>query len=519
MKPMARVLSYSVFVALWLSSTARAEAPQTLADFIQAGRKNALSNQDARVEIERKRAEKGESFGRLFPSISASGGYRYNLRDVNFCLPEMTPRPVVEEGEEPVETPEAELPLNECEIYSENPALDNELPPVMTPDEMMSDENTPLYRNRNIILLPHHQYDFGVTVRVPILDLEAIHRYRAAKHRLSSSAFEAEVIAMNVDLEVTQTYYQLAEVSAMVSNYQARLESANNLLEVVRERTQTGTAQPLEEEAALLDIKRIKQIIASYQRAQKSMARTLKNLTAIKPNISKLEKLTIPTSLGNEVAVGSWLKEMNKLASIKGAEFGVRSSDAELQAAKSRYLPKFTVEGSQRYTSIDGLEGRNNYYYVGVNAQIDFDFSKDDTVRVARAAKKSSKIRLEEARRNAEDAIYEAYNEIEQMRDELEFAQAQRAYTENAALLVRSNYNSGLVALATVFRAEKDLYEHKAQEIQAYTNYLYAKAKLRIVAGKDLSAKKKQKKTAVKKKQAAKPKEQPSSVKRIIDDL
>ena len=468
MKPMPYALSYSVLVSLCLSSAAVAQPTQSLSDFLYAGRKNALSNQGARIDIERKRAEKDESHGRLLPSISASAGYRYNFRDANICIPEIVQQPMTEDGEElPA------LPKNECETDD-------------LPIGGMDDPNAPVYRNRYVNLLPHHQLDAGVTLRWSPT-LESLHQYRAAKHRLSATASDAQAAAAKVDLEVSQAYYKVIELSGMVATANTELENATTLLEVVRERVKTGAAQPLEEQAAQLDIKRVTQKIIAIQRDQKAFARKLSELTGISPDLSQFETLKVPATLSDEPVVESWLNEINNLGAVKSAEIGTRAAEEGLKAAQSRYLPRVSLEVSQRYTSIDGLEGRNNYFYAGVNAAVDWDFSKNDTLRIARTAKKSAKVKLEQERNAAEGAIYAAHERILNIKDQMDFAKQQRAYVENVNALIHSRYESGLVTISKVFDAERALYESKAKELQLFTDYLTAKAELRIVTGKDLT--------------------------------
>ncbi|MGZ3707903.1 MAG: TolC family protein [Bdellovibrionota bacterium] len=463
-------------------AASEAFALQPLSDFIAAGRKSAIANRIASLGIDERGAQKDQSFYSLFPSVYVNAGYNYSSSAGSLDLPVAGPSPT----------------------------------PGSTPTS--SSTATPL--TQHIITTPQNQLNLTMGLCVPILNLEAIHRYRSAKAGVDEAKFNAQAIAQQTDMKVAKAYYQFAAAAVGLKLARERQTAAEALEPIARGQEQVGLAPPLEGERAKADYNATLQSVAQLQNLEFSARRQILTLTGVVPSEQDVEAM-ISSDLPDELPLDRWLSELDHLPSVKSAQSVAQEAQENLSAAKSKYYPQISGYLQEEISNANGINAIDpNYpksntsggsspqqttaastlptsyslgynsasiFQAGVNLTFDFDLSKPAAVRAASAQASKARLMIQQAKDDARDAISSAHEQERMDRTNCLALAEQASFAEKQARYKFGVYSVQGGTLEDTIKARDLAFSMRMQQSQCVAEFAYERALIRIAFGHDLS--------------------------------
>jgi outer membrane protein TolC len=333
-----------------------------------------------------------------------------------------------------------------------------------------------------IIITPRDGLDAFFTLDVPIIQLELWGQRAAAKTLSKAAAARRDFTQLTVEENVTRAYYELLGHEAALRSTKQGLEVAENLRRLVSTRVDVGIASNLDLQRAIAEVARREQELAVAEQNVAIARRELESLSRTTPEAAT-DADFVPDDLREEGPLSSWLKPNNDdLVSVRPSVLDTEAARQSRRAAQAAWLPTVGGQAQEHLTNATGFTGRSSIYTLSVAATWRLDFTLAPNVRERTAVLSGATAREDQARRDADDAIFNAW---QQVRANIERARAARPQVEAATLaltLARDRYENGVATQLDVIQAQRDQLEAEIASIQAQANLRYARALLRLVS-------------------------------------
>jgi len=424
MRP-SRFARFTAQIALVVLLPTSAHALQPLGEFLAASRGNNPDAKVAEATIHQREAEVDLTRARLLPSFTARGVFTHNQYEALFTPPGST---------------------------------------------------------TSIAILPQNQLDAFLVLDVPVVDLANFSRFDAQKLQLELSKATQGLTHRQLQERVVRSYYMVIAATALIQSTEKSLDLAEKNHAVVKERLAAGVAPPLDLERATANLERAKQDVADAQLSRVLAARSLETITRVTPEAAT----TFPEDdLHEEQALALWIGQgKDNLPEYKVAEAEAKLADATRRTANLAYVPSLSAQAQERFTNATGFTGRVASYTLSATLQFRFDFSTLAQQDVAKAQAAVTAARADGTKRNAEDAIVEAWHRIGTGIAKARAARAQAKAATSAARIAQDRYATGASTQLDVTQAQRDAFQADVGRIQADLDLTQARAVLRIASGK-----------------------------------
>ncbi len=417
-----RLLAGSTLLSLLLLSLP-ASAVQPLETFLSAARSHSFQAREQKTRVHQRDWEQKAALGRLLPSFSARGVYQRNQYEVAVQLPGTDQR---------------------------------------------------------LVISPYNQLDASFQLDVPLVDLANYYRYSQAQHFAKAEALQQELVGIELDQAVANAYFSYVGASALRESAHESVHMAEENAALVQARREVGVATELDVSRARSNTERARRDLADAELVLSISARTLETFTGLSPAPVR----DYPSDdLRTEAPLQSWLALRDTPADRVQAERREAADDGE-RAARATLLPTLGLVGQERLTNATGFAGRVSVYSVQAVLSWRLDYSSYASARAAAAATELEQIRTEQARRNVEDTIYEAYRRVEAGIAKSTAARAQAEAARHAAELSLDRYQAGALTQLDVTQSQRELFQAQAARIQADADLAFARIVLRVVAGR-----------------------------------
>ncbi len=336
---------------------------------------------------------------------------------------------------------------------------------------------------KSAVITAQNQYDLSLTLDVPLVDLGAWSRIRAA--RSTSEAAETSALATEIDVEkaVTQMYLRAVAAEALVVAAQSSLDAAVANRAVVAERKTFGTISELDVDRAAAAVERARQSLVDAEYTRSIAARTLRTLTGLQPTPGAPP---LEDRLDEEAPLDVWLSGRSEdLPAIRAAALGVKAAEETTTESWEALLPALSATASERFTNAVGF-GTSPYYALGVALSWRLDFVSYESARVEAAREELARVRLEKAEQTTRDAIHDAWQQVRSQIAKSRAARAEAKASAHAADLAHQRYATGTATQLEVIDADRDSFSSEVARIQADADLVYARALLRLTAGRDV---------------------------------
>jgi outer membrane protein TolC len=336
-----------------------------------------------------------------------------------------------------------------------------------------------------LTILPLNQLDGDFTLTVPIVDIGAWDRRVQAKATRDASNADRSAVELDVSRRVTRAYFQLIADEAVALSAQRNLKLSEDNAALIATKRGAGTASDLDIQRAKGDVARAEQDVATATLGVVTERRALETLSGLTP---EPETSFVADDLHEEGPLSVWLGVTDGIPSVQSAMAASRSAEESARAADAAWLPTLTATAQERLTNAPSLSLHNEYYLLQLTAAWKVDATLPATVRAQRAEAVAAMARADGARRQAEDAIFDDWQQISASIERARSARVQVEAASVAASLARDRYEGGIATQLDVLSAQQDLFRADVARIQADADLAYARASLRLDTARPLGA-------------------------------
>jgi outer membrane protein TolC len=325
----------------------------------------------------------------------------------------------------------------------------------------------------HVVITPKNQLDGFLQVDVPLFDAANYYRWKSSRASARAAREQRGAAQLDVTRSVARYYFQFLGASALVDSAKNSVEAAESNLKNVTARHESGAATELDQSRAVANVERARQDVADAELATQLAARSLETLSGLSP--------TAPVPFaGDDLHEEAPLERWALLAGETPAERAAREQTEAAKAAKKSaslaLLPTVSGMAQEHFTNATGFTGRDKFYTLQAVATWRLDYTTLKTSEAQAAAADVAQVREARSRRNVSDAIFEAYRRVQNGIVKSRSARAQAGAAKKAA-----------ETQLDVTEAQRDAFLAEASRIQADADLAFARASLRLAAGRSPS--------------------------------
>ncbi len=412
----------AIVTSTLLAASAEAQSTSTLEELIAHAHEANADAATARAALAQARSQADEARARLLPSFVATGSYQRNEIQVQIQL---------------------------------------------GPD-------------RTATMTPYDQLDARFALNVPILDLSSWAAFFAAEASGDAASARADQALDEVDVAVTQLYFQLVAGRAMVESAERSQGVAEHALTFARARNEAGVAPIAEVARAEAEALRAHQMVQEAGLQVTLAERNLFMLTGVDLAGRALAPLEGPSG-GALEPLASYLEGVGSLPSARAAREDVLAAERGLHASWLAFAPTIAGTAAERVTNAAGF-GPNHQWAITLTATWQLDFARPAAIGTREATLAMARSRLERAEQQARLQIEQAWYQATALAARLETAEAALAASQRAAEDTRARYEVGVASQLELVQSERDLFAAEVARTQARADVAVARATLQIRA-------------------------------------
>ncbi len=417
---------YATIVLATVGTATPARATQPLDEFVSRSKTESFDAKELEATERQREAEAGAALGRILPVASVRGVYTRNQYEAAITLP----------------------------------------------------------GGARAVITPQDQLDGFLQLDVPLFDASGYYRWQSTKGIARAATEQRGAAQIDVTRAVVRSYFQFISAAALASSAKNTVAAAEANFKNVEARREAGAATDLDKERARANVERARQDVADAELLGQLAARSLETLSSVAP--------TPPApfagdDLHEEAALARWTQLAGETPTERASrELSEASSDAK-KAANFALLPTISGSAQERFTNATGFTGNNSVYTLQLVAGWRFDYTTLKTASAQAAAAEVTQVREARSRRAIGDLIYEAYRRVENGIVKSRSARAQVEAANKASELAVERYQAGVSTQLDVTQAQRDAFLAEASLIQADADLAFARASLRLAAGRSPS--------------------------------
>jgi outer membrane protein TolC len=431
-RPLRLGLPAAAALALCLH-TGRASALQPVAEFLEHARTWNPQNRAAHATTAQRDAEVSVSMGNLLPNLQAQGTYTRNQYEV---------------------TTAALIPSTGTTL------------PFTIP---------------NTVIQPLNQLDANITLTVPILHIGDWDRRDVAKATLTGAQASEANADLQVRKNVLRDYFTLLGDEAVLLSATKNAEVAQHNLQLARDRKESGTGSELDVQRSLADQAKAAQSVTAAVLAVTNTRHDLYSLSGLVPEPAS----AFPEDdLHDEPGLEQFTGKTSELPSVQSAAANRMTAEEQVKAAKGAWLPSVDGRAEERFTNATAfIGGHSAVYLLQLEATWKLDTTLSPLVRAQNAAAAAARASEDEARKDAEDAVFRDWQQVHADIESARSARVQVTSALLAASLAQDRYENGVATQLDVLQARQDAFSADVSRIQADADLAYARLALRLDAG------------------------------------
>ena len=410
-------------------------------------------------------AEAGIGLARaaLMPTLSASGRYTHNYKEVDLSVTEFSQPTLALANTIAATAPALEAAAVQGYIQQTNAALAEQAPFVIQKEE---------------------QLDGNVNGNLPLIAPSAWYGYASAKSSARSGEANYAVTEANVLLGVAQAYYAAAGTDELVRARQDAVQVANDTYRVAKARVGSDLANPVDVTRAESALVRAQQDLIEAQNNRAIAYRSLATLIG-----THAEPLHVAP--GAEPA-----RDPGTVADLTPHALAVRPELAAERAAATaahdtaradawKWAPTLSAFGNGHIGNYIGFSGDRFSWAVGV--ELDW-FLYDGGTRDAQRAIANGQLdeahaQLSLLHDTISDEVANAHGELDTRRKAVDAATRARELATEALRITRAQYEAGTASQLDLLEAQDSLVVADVGLARAHYDVSLADVELRRAAG------------------------------------
>lgn len=330
-------------------------------------------------------------------------------------------------------------------------------------------------------------YSGGLSASLTLFDgFSRLAEGRAARADLDAADASLVNQRFQTILQTKQAFFNALAAEELVRVSDTRIQRATEQLNVAKEKLSAGTATRSDTLRSFVEVANaeLQRLNAATQlaTAEANLARLIGADGAV--HAVRDERLF---ALVDVDTAALRQEALERSPTIRQAEASVRAADAQFKTIYSQYLPRATASYSRSWSGQEWLTLNPSWSLrIGLSWTVFNGFSRELT-RTQRA------VGLENTRAQAEDAVRQVNADLTQYlaslasaRTRLEIAVANQAASEEDHRVQQERYRLGAATIVDVLASQENLDQSEVDRIQAYLDYLVAKAQIEALIGREL---------------------------------
>lgn len=331
---------------------------------------------------------------------------------------------------------------------------------------------------------------------------------RKAEFDLKASSFDVEKIRNSIALSVASAYLQILYQQELVELQQRQVEQSKMQVERTAVLVNAGSLPEgnLYEVEALLASDELQLVNAQNKLeidylnlTQLLELDSISNFTILKPDISDIEKLSLPANPNRVFETA-----LQQMPQILGAEQRLRSSEIGLKIAKGAYYPRLQLTGSygtgaQRYINSGNSAITSDPYStqfkdnantsVGLSLSIPLFNGGNTRYQVASAhiSLDNSRLQLEQEKKKLYKDIQQAYTDAVAAQKRYNASLKNKQSAEESFRYTENKFTLGLVNALDYTTSRNNLAKAETELLQAKYEFVFKVKILDFYMGNPLS--------------------------------
>ena len=399
---------------------------QTLPEYLDSAERLNVDARLSQVSTDQARAEAGQTWGALLPTLTANGGWTHNQYAAVLEVP------------------------------------------------------TGAATSQKIVIVPLDQLDATFKAEVPLIDAAKWFRAGAAAAATEARVERQRLTLDQVRRQVVTAFYVLAGSHALLESAQTSARVAEAQLEQQTAERAAGAATELEVVRARAELERTKQLIADAEAQEANAQRALQTLTGLEPTM--LPTMS-PDDLRPEPPLAELEARLEQLPAVKSAQADVTAASRNRVAAATAITPTVNAQFTERLTNATGFQNQSALWNAGVTFSWRLDVSGLQGMQVAGAIEQTAALNAQKTRQQARDQLHTDWHRVRSAITRVSAAHAQADAARRAATLARERSAAGVATQLDVIQSGRDVFTAEVNDIQARFDLASARASLHVSAG------------------------------------
>jgi outer membrane protein TolC len=331
---------------------------------------------------------------------------------------------------------------------------------------------------------PFSNFDFRVYAEQNVIDLQTYYAWKASLRQLDTGKLDYQDARDLIVRSVAGLYLNAQSAGARVEAAQARVNSAEALYKLAKDKHEVGTATGVDTLRAQVELANEKQSLLVARNQQKQALLVLARNLGMNPGIPfelaeplLFQPIDCPQA---KEALRSALLARSDYMSLASQRL---SLSEQQKASHARYYPKFSINGNY------GGLGRSIADIKGIGIiQGTLDFTLFDRDRNGEAQEVAARLRrvddqIADLRRGIDEDIREALLNLDSAAEQVAVAQEGRDLAQRELDLAQDRFQSGVTNNIEVVTAQDELARAQENYILAVSSHMDARFALARAVG------------------------------------
>jgi NodT family efflux transporter outer membrane factor (OMF) lipoprotein len=311
---------------------------------------------------------------------------------------------------------------------------------------------------------------------------------RSAEEALKSSRFAQQAVALTTTTAVANTYFEILALREQIAIANEDIAAIDGILEIVKLKVHAGTASHLDLAQEQAQIEAVQGQLPLLQEQALEAQVALAVLIGRPPEGFAVEAQSADALHLPEVAPGLPSQLLLRRPDVAEAEANLAAAHANLQAARTAFLPQFALSGSAGFSSAATsalLHGPNFLWDAGAQlVQTIFDGGKLIGQKdLAYATQEELVASYQNAVLNAYADVESALGQVRNFAIEEQHLRQEVAAAREAFQISQLQYRQGVADLLNVLQAQQTLFGARDALAQARQARLQATVHLYAALG------------------------------------
>lgn len=322
-------------------------------------------------------------------------------------------------------------------------------------------------------------------MKLPILNMEGYHQYKAAKLNVEASSYITERSIQQIIFEVKKVYYSLELTNEVVMVVEESFEMAKSALKLTKDNLKQGYAKEADVlmaevrvadmQAKLIEVKNVKQDTEEYFKFILGMDENPQIITTDKLNKDISPHINIEISLENR-------------SDLMAYKTGVDARKQLLSAQKMNFVPRINAFGSTEWNDQKFLGTSAKSYTIGAMLSWKlFNGNKNvGAVQKASAQFEIAKIEYSEYLEKNKLELNKAQRDKVLAFEQIQISELSKEQAKESYRIIKNRYSQGLEKTTDLLYSENLASNRKLDYLQSLYKYQVAISYLELLLEKNI---------------------------------